>query len=208
MNKYLTIDAIRRQNSRTLADSNGSRAEFARRIDRPATQVSRFMGNRPTVKIGDELARTIEQAHNIERGWLDNVHEQQPVRDPDQVPLVDWDMIKPDTPAASNTLVTCPVAHGPGTFATQIVGTAMQRPQGICYPERSTVFVDPTASIKNGDAIIAYLHDRDAITFRAFYLDGSDEYLSPLNPMLPATYGREFTPIGLVIGCWTDRLAQ
>lgn len=71
------INEIRRDNARQLATQESSLAAFADRIDRSATQVSRFMGKNPTKGIGDKIARHIETTYGKERGWLDQDHSQQ-----------------------------------------------------------------------------------------------------------------------------------
>ncbi|SEQ48564.1 hypothetical protein SAMN03080615_01639 [Amphritea atlantica] len=72
------INDIRLDNTRQLANKHcGSLAKFADRIDRVPTQVSRIIGKNPTKKIGNRLARHIEEKFNKESGWLDQVHREE-----------------------------------------------------------------------------------------------------------------------------------
>ena len=69
-----TIYEIRLANARKLASKYKNQAEFANAINKPATQVSRFMGKNPTKNIGDEIASDIEVALGLESGYLDIRH--------------------------------------------------------------------------------------------------------------------------------------
>lgn len=69
-----TIYEIRLTNARKLASRYKNQAEFANAINKPATQVSRFMGKNPTKNIGDEIANDIEMALGLESGYLDTKH--------------------------------------------------------------------------------------------------------------------------------------
>ena len=66
-----TSESIRRENARSLAKALGGNAAFSDKIDRSTTQVSRFMGKRPTTEIGPKMARHIEQSFDKPEGWLD-----------------------------------------------------------------------------------------------------------------------------------------
>lgn len=69
-----TIYEIRLANARKLASKYKNQAEFANAINKPATQVSRFMGKNPTKNIGDEIASDIEVALGLDPGYLDIRH--------------------------------------------------------------------------------------------------------------------------------------
>ncbi|UIP28860.1 LexA family transcriptional regulator [Photobacterium sp. TLY01] len=69
-----TAEENRVANSRKLAATVGSLANFSDKIDRSATQASRFMGKNPTTIIGPKMARHIETCFGKPEGWLDVDH--------------------------------------------------------------------------------------------------------------------------------------
>lgn len=73
------IDQIRKANARALADSLDTHADFAEKIDRVPTQVSRIIGKNATKGIGNRMARHIEECFGKPRGWLDQLHQEQAV---------------------------------------------------------------------------------------------------------------------------------
>lgn len=68
------INDTRLKNARSLAKEYKTLAAFAEAIERAPTQVSRFMGKKPTKKIGDQMARHMEKCLKKPKGWLDNEH--------------------------------------------------------------------------------------------------------------------------------------
>lgn len=223
--KLETIDEIRVENARALAKQAGSSAAFARRIDRAPTQVSKLIGGKPTVKIGDDMARHIEDSFGLEKGWLDNNHNQPQyefnVMDAKTgyvtedeaymyraiyVPIVDWHTIKPNIPSTimERQDIICPASHSRKTFATRVQGPSMQAPQGRTYTPGSIIFIDPAATIESGDPVVAYLPEQNTATFRIWYNESGEEYLAPLNIGFPITINEPFEIIGKVIGAWTN----
>jgi hypothetical protein len=58
-----------------IADSfDGKSSALAKRLGVPQIVISRTLGERPIRHIGDQLARDIEKAVKLPRGWLDNPH--------------------------------------------------------------------------------------------------------------------------------------
>jgi len=70
---------IRRINLRNLMDthvlSGKTKADFADRLDMPASQLSQITSANPARNIGDLIARRIEEALGLARGWLDVPHD-------------------------------------------------------------------------------------------------------------------------------------
>ena len=69
------VYGIRLRNARELAAEFERLADFAAKIGKQPTQVSRFMGKNPTKTIGSKIARDIEKAYSKPHGWLDRPHE-------------------------------------------------------------------------------------------------------------------------------------
>lgn len=74
---------IRRNNLRDLADAHVrkgvSKADFANLIGLPASQLSQLISRSGTKNIGDTIARRVEVALSLPRGWLDVPHLDQPL---------------------------------------------------------------------------------------------------------------------------------
>lgn len=71
----VTYAEIARKNARYLAEYAGSFAKFAERVEMSDSQVSQFLGKKPSKNIGPKTARRIEEAFGKPLGWLDQVHE-------------------------------------------------------------------------------------------------------------------------------------
>lgn len=72
----LDVSEIRLINAREIVRKEcESLADFADKIDRAPTQISRIIGKRPTKSIGHKMARHIELCFNLPAGWLDQNHE-------------------------------------------------------------------------------------------------------------------------------------
>jgi transcriptional regulator with XRE-family HTH domain len=74
----------RRENARHLARQHDGLAEFARRLEMSNSQVSQIIGKNPTKNIGNSIARRIEEAYGVGRGWLDVPHGQPDEAEPDE----------------------------------------------------------------------------------------------------------------------------
>jgi SOS-response transcriptional repressor LexA len=73
-NKHMPdIYEIRLENARRL-QADMKQSDFAEKIRRAQTQVSRFMGKNPTKRIGDDMARHIEECFGLATTWLDMQH--------------------------------------------------------------------------------------------------------------------------------------
>jgi SOS-response transcriptional repressor LexA len=120
------------------------------------------------------------------------------------VPIVNWqDIGNKVTPNRKDTI--CTVSHGPGTFASRLESPAMQAPIGPSYPTGTMIFVDPTTKdkIQHGDPVLIVLDEngRKGAAMRIYQVDGTDEYLMPLNigfPVITRTT-RLFEIVGKVI---------
>lgn len=207
-----TIDEIRRDNALALADAIGGNTVFAEKIDRETTQVSRFIGKNFTKKIGDDMARHIEECFGLERGWLDQNHKQSVQESPAQYiaarqnEVPHYSIKQLDRGQSSTATAICPFPHGPRTYAFTVDGmpgspTPMHPYYGRAYPIGSVVFVDPDKvdEIENGDPVVAILTDENAFCFRMLYRDGGGELLMPLNPQFPHV-DRPYKIVGKVIG--------
>jgi len=68
------IEHIRRENAQRLAKDETAQTHFARLVGIDVSQVKRIAGLSPTEAISYPMARQIEQAHHLPKGWLDDPH--------------------------------------------------------------------------------------------------------------------------------------
>jgi PAS domain S-box-containing protein len=82
--EQMDIKQVRHRNVRLLVAQLGEEAErqgrrsggmvmLAEMLGKSVAQVSRFAAEKPVTRIGDRIAREIEQAFKKERGWMDHV---------------------------------------------------------------------------------------------------------------------------------------
>ena len=64
----------------TLAKGRGQQAKFADLVGITRQLTNNYIGPNPTKRIGDEMARSIEEAFDRRRGWLDERHDDERLR--------------------------------------------------------------------------------------------------------------------------------
>ncbi|EDP60822.1 S24 family peptidase [Vibrio sp. AND4] len=194
-----TSESIRRENARALAKAIGGNAAFSDKIDRSTTQVSRFMGKRPTTEIGPKMARHIEQCFEKPEGWLDVDREKTPSSDissvsyttrTKQVPILSevqagtWGSV--DTRAALDDDIEWQITSSnisDDAFAMRVTGNSMTNPHGSpSIPAGSIVVVEPCNCPDNGKIVVATLNDAPQATIKKLEIDGPQKFLVPLNP--------------------------
>lgn len=200
-----TIDDVRRENARKLADDIGSHAAFARKIDRAPTQVSRFLGANYTINIGDTMARHIEEIFGLRHGWLDQdwsaaddtAQERRPAYDANvravenmgRCPVISrvqagaWtEAVDIYEPGYAEEWLLCPVKHGKHTFVLKVEGESMFSPsEPKSFRPGDYIFVDPDRQPENGSLVIAKKDSEAAATFKQLIIDGEKCYLKALN---------------------------
>lgn len=210
-----TINEIRIDNAKALRDSSGGNSQFAYRLDRAPTQISRLIGPSPTKKIGNSLARHIEACFQLPEGWLDRDHGamideskrqvlpiEKSVR---YVPVISWVQAGAWTESEAVDLTTggfeeypCPVPCGANTYILRVVGESMS-PE---YNPGDMVFVDPEISPVSGDDVIAIMTDTGETTFKRYITDGYTKALKALNPDWPKPFieiGGNCAILGIII---------
>lgn len=73
----MTIHAIRLHNLRALIGQR-SIADFAQFVGTNAAYVSQIFSDRTKANVGSKLARQIEAAHQLPKGWMDERHDERP----------------------------------------------------------------------------------------------------------------------------------
>ena len=204
-----TSESIRRTNARALAQTIGGNAAFSDKIDRSTTQVSRFMGKRPTTEIGPKMARHIEKCFNKPEGWLDVDRESTNGSNPSapnhsatskQIPILSQAQAgfwrDSDTGVNLNDVewhATSSDISEDG-FAMRVTGNSMTNPFGYpSIPAGALILVEPCLSPDNGKVVVAILNDAPEATIKKLEIDGPHKFLVPLNP--------KYDPIPINNGC-------
>jgi SOS-response transcriptional repressor LexA len=170
---------------------DGSQASLARAIGKGQTQVSHwFTGVRP---IGEKVARDIEVALMLPRGWLDNEHETQGNTSPapeikGAVPLLSSVQAGAYKEHTDNfhagdggmELIATSVPVRAHTFALRVSGDSME-PE---FTDGMILIVEPELDAQPGDYVIAK-NGSEETTFKQLIKDGADWYLKPLNARYP-----------------------
>lgn len=119
------------------------------------------------------------------------------------VPLIEWSQVNSICMAPSLFdpedftewfPITRPVSKR--SYVLKVVGDTMEADSGRSYPDGTFIYVDPEREPRNGSHIIV----RDSsghCFFKKLSLDGTKQYLVPLNPRYPIA---EMTPDMMVCG--------
>lgn len=83
----MDVSEVRLINVRALIEKSGGQAQFAEKIGRDASYVSQIAGKNPRKPIGDKIARHIERAFNLQRGWLDSLRDKSTIQQINHVTL-------------------------------------------------------------------------------------------------------------------------
>ena len=70
----MNIHDVRVRNARTIAKELGGQSALADILGKSESQLSQIMGKNPSRKIGNKVARQIEEAGDKEKNWLDVEH--------------------------------------------------------------------------------------------------------------------------------------
>lgn len=211
------IDEIRYKNLATLIERHGGAAygrkkRFADKCNMNPAYVSQLTNK--VRNIGKQVAREIEKALGLEKGWMDQHHyaahstdkpTQKSIREPEpaqeynaqilpqtnQIPVVDmvaagdWTETTDPYPVGdAESWELCPVPHGENTFAVRISGESML-PK---FEDGEIVFCDPSRQPENKDYVIAKLTDENQATFKQLVIEGGQKMLKALNPGWPTKY--------------------
>ena len=123
----------------------------------------------------------------------------------DYVPLISWvtagnwqETIDLNEPGIGEELIPCSKSHSPNSYALTVQGESMTHSGQYSFPHGMVIIVDPEQAAYHSDFVIAKIKGEQEATFKQLIIDGSRQYLKPLNPQYP-TITDEFTVIGKVI---------
>lgn len=95
-------------------------------------------------------------------------------------------------------MIPCNSPHSEGAYALRVIGDTMTCNGSDSFPPGVIIVVDPEQTAKDGDFVIASIKGEEQPTFKKLVVDGSRQYLKPLNPQYPTITGN-FKVIGRVI---------
>ncbi|WP_313309304.1 helix-turn-helix domain-containing protein [Stutzerimonas nitrititolerans] len=129
----------------------------------------------------------------------------------DKIPLISWAQAAcwdevTDIYAVSGVeeWLSCPVPHGPRTFAVRISGESMHNPhERVSFKDGDIVLVDPDRAFKHRSFVVAKLPGAQEATFRQLLEEGGEKFLKALNPNWPDQFMRinsdaELRGVGLI----------
>lgn len=110
-----------------------------------------------------------------------------------KVPLISWvqagawcEASNIQTLTDAEEWISCPVKHGPRTYALKIRGESMRNPgDRPSFEEGDIIFVDPDRNWQHKSLVVLRLSDSNEATFKRLLIDGPQRYLEALNPAWP-----------------------
>lgn len=172
--------------------------QLGERLGVDANYISRILskpGRSGHKKIGEELARKLEDLLNKPTYWLDGI-EPTPTYNLEEearavlyrVPLISWvqagawtEIIDNFEPGDADEWVDSPVYVSANSFALIVRGDSMA-PE---FVDGDIIIVDPHRRPENGSYIVARLDDEKESTFKQLIIDAGRYYLKPLNSRYP-----------------------
>ncbi len=201
-NSGMDAKQIRKANLATLIFREGKAAAVAEKVGTAAAYLSQILSAKTKAQVGDDLARRIETAYGLPRGWMDVIHEEgtesverkieqeNVIPGPDirgKVPLISWvqagdfaEVVDLLHPGEAFEWIETTVQQRAHTFALRVQNDSMEPD----FPAGTILIVEPELDAHAGDYVIAKNGDEEA-TFKQLVRDGGDWYLKPLNPRYP-----------------------
>ncbi len=188
----MTIYDTRYKNVRTLLEARALKlSQFAELLGKSPGQISAFAGINPHKNIGDKIAREIEKALNLPKGYLDSSHETnasiiQPTGR--RLPVIGsvtagifCEAFDEFHPGCADEWLEAPGPVGPNAFILRIEGISML-PK---FLDGDKVVIDPSLEASPGCYVVAKRERDQAVTFKQLRREGSEFFLYALNDNWP-----------------------
>lgn len=188
----MTIYEIRYHNTRKILQERKLKLkDLADMMDKAPAQVSAFAGVNAHKNIGDQIAREIENAFILPKGYLDrpeinNVSATYEVSR--KLPVIGsvaagafceaYDEFEPGT---ADEWLDAPGPVGPHAFVLKLDGISME-PK---FMDGDKVVIDPDLEATPGCFVVAKRASDQAVTFKQLRREGDENYLYALNPDWP-----------------------
>ena len=204
------IELIERHGQKKVADEVGIDTAYISQLKNPKNPKN----------IGEKLARRIEEAFGLSRGWMDQLYFEQSgvaenaadymntssnvtpaleIKDK-KIPVVSWvqagtasEAIDLFQPGEADDWVTPSVQVRAHTYALKVQGDSMAPD----FRAGMILVVEPEMDYLMGDYVIARNGDDEA-TFKQYIKDSGQEYLKPINPQYPMIPLGTYRVIGVV----------
>ena len=173
-------------------------------------------GTRGHRKMSDEAFEKIEDAFNLGRGWFDGIGaptENFPIESSTagKIPLLSWVQAREWCGIIDNfelgnaeEWLSCPMTHGPRTYALVVRGISMSDPTGAySFKDCDTIFVDPDRAAGHRSLVVARIDDEHEAIFKQLIIEGDRRMLQALNPSWPnriIPVNGNYSICGVVIG--------
>lgn len=178
--------------------AGGVTKKFAELVGTSPDYLSGIEGNLQDKKIGAKLARKIEKACKLPRGWMDqdhrgleNANTEAPGREVYWLPKISWvragrfNGIEVRESYADHNMIATTRPVSKRAYALRVRGDSMTAPGGISFPDGCWIIVDPAIEPKPGSPVVVRLDGVDEATFKELAIDAGRLFLKPLNPRYP-----------------------
>ncbi|WP_163910332.1 LexA family protein [Pseudomonas frederiksbergensis] len=187
----MTIYEIRLANVRRLIQEKGLKLkDLAQLVNKSAAQVSSFAGEGAHKNIGDQIAREIEHALDLPRGYLDiphgnpgngtvlgNTGRKLPVIG--SIAAGAWcEAVDNFSPEDAEEWIEAPGPVGPNAFILRVEGISMEP----MFMEGDKVVIDPAREALPGHYVAARRASDQGVTLKQLRQEGSEHYLYAVNP--------------------------
>lgn len=190
----MDVYEIRRTNLLRLLEGQ-KKAKFAEDVHTSPSYISQLIADHAPRKMGDEVARKIESAKGLPRGWMDSTHSEQPmewgvVANARRLPVISWTKAGEWSEAVDLHEPGCAEEWemtdkgGPRSFVLIVEGDSMLAPHASrhSYPPGARIVVDPDAVPNPPCRVVAKLAESGEATFKELVRDAGQLFLRPLNP--------------------------
>lgn len=192
----MKISDTRLQNfRRILIDQKLRLTDIADKLGKAPAQVSAFGGKNPTKGIGNQIAREIEKALNLQSGYLDMPHSYGEFNNGTVVshtgrklPVIGsiaagvWCEGHGNfDPRDAEEWIDAPGPVGPNAFILRVEGISME-PK---FLEGDKIVIDPALEALPGHFVAAKRSRDHATTLKQLKQEGNEQYLFALNPDWP-----------------------
>ena len=190
----MTIYEIRLANTRRLLREKGLMLkDLAQRMDNAPAQISAFAGESAFKNIGNQIAREIEQAFDLPRGYLDTPHDSHANgtvlgNTGRKLPVIGsvaagaWcEAVDNFAPGDAEEWIEAPGPVGPNAFILRVEGISME-PK---FMEGEKVVIDPALEAAPGHYVVARRMSDHSVTLKQLRQEGSELYLYAVNPNWP-----------------------
>lgn len=188
----MTIYETRLTNARRLIQEKGLKLkDLAQLLNKSAAQVSSFAGEGAHKNIGDQIAREIEQALDLPRGYLDIPHDIAASNGTvigatgRKLPVIgsiaagSWcEAVDGFDPNNAEEWIEAPGPVGPNAFILRVEGISMEP----LFMEGDKVVIDPAREALPGHYVAARRASDQGVTLKQLRQEGSEHYLYAVNP--------------------------